>query len=107
MRRREAAKPRSSDERRTILATLDPKAQSVEWRAVGQTGPTGEYFNIYKNREREHLLEKNLPAPSTAPPPSLQACPALKAARIDPRVSPRVAPVRRGGRIERKRLPSL
>jgi len=40
----------------------------------------------------EHSLEQTLPAPSTAPPPSIQACPALRAARIDPRVSPRVAP---------------
>ena len=33
-----------------------------------------------------------MPAPSTAPPPSIQACPALRAARIDPRLSPRVTP---------------
>jgi len=49
----------------------------------------------------EHLLEQTLTNTSTAPSPSIQACPTLRAVRIDPRVSPRVAPHRKSDISER------
>jgi len=50
----------------------------------------------------ENWKSRHCSNPSNAPPPSIQSRPALRAPRLDPRVSPRAAPHPKAGEREKR-----